>query len=205
MSHQTRILLAFGFAAAVVFIGSSVVLGALLPGYNPISQTISELGESGSPFEIIFRIVILLEATCLILFALGLFLYSSKAELSLLPGALIGFYGLMELGIGVYPSPHPWHNLFGIGSTPGFFAPLGLALAWRGASDLRLMRSLSAAMFAVILSAMVLNLSPIVHPYAIVLEYYGVLQRLLLFTFYFWIAVLAAWLLQRRAEVQTGK
>jgi len=205
MARQNHVLLAFGFAAATIFIGSSLILGALLPGYNPISQTISELGEKGSPFEDIFRVVTLFDAICLMLFSLGLCLYSVTERFSILPSVLIGFYGLMELGIGVFAAPHPLHNLFGIWSTPGFFAPLALVLAWKNASDLRVLRSLSAATFVIVLVAMLLNLSPLIHPYVFIVEYYGAFQRMLFFPFYLWIVILATSLLLRRGEAQSAE
>jgi hypothetical membrane protein len=177
----------------------------MLPEYSQISQTISELGENNSPFESIFRVITLVDAMLLLVFALGLFFYSAREKLSLFPSVLIGFYGLMELGIGVYPAPHPWHNLFGIYSTPGFFAPLALAITWKTASDLQVLRRLSAAAFAVILVAMLVNLSPIIHPYPFIMEYYGVFQRLLFFPFYLWMAILAAMLMLRRGEAQPAE
>ena len=50
-----------------------MVLGALLPNYDPITQTISEIGRTGSPFEATFKVVNLSVAGFLILFAFGVY------------------------------------------------------------------------------------------------------------------------------------
>lgn len=192
MTQATRLLLAFGLPAFAISVIGSLTLGAMLPGYDPIAQTISELGESGSAHEGTFKLLTLVGAICLLLFSLGLGHHSRDRKLSILPSILIGSYGLMEVGIVTFPSPHPWHNIFGILGTPGLLAPLGLLLLWRGRAEIKYLRYWSAVFAAVIIAAIILNLSPLVQPHRLVLDYYGIYQRVLLYSYYAWIGFLSA-------------
>jgi hypothetical protein len=46
---SARFCVLFGLIAGAVFIAASTILGALFPKYDPVTQTISEIGERGSP------------------------------------------------------------------------------------------------------------------------------------------------------------
>jgi hypothetical protein len=52
----TRILAAAGIAAGVAWAGAVICCGAIRPGYNPVSQFVSELAERGSSTEALMRI-----------------------------------------------------------------------------------------------------------------------------------------------------
>jgi hypothetical membrane protein len=129
---SARFFVIFGLIGAATFIAASAILGALLPNYDPISQTISEIGERGSPFETTFKVVNLFVAGCFILFALGVYRFSKERGASPIPAGLLAYKAAMEVGVFVFESPHPWHNLFGIGGTLGFLAPLALAIPGLG-------------------------------------------------------------------------
>src|SRR5215467_6547250 len=127
---STRFCMIFGLIAGAAFIAASAILGALLPNYDPVTQTISEIGESGSPFETIFKAINLLVAVCFIVFAFGVYRISRERRVSLVPASLLGYFAVTQLGVFAFESPHPLHNLFGISSILGFFAPLALAITW---------------------------------------------------------------------------
>ena len=110
-----------------------MVLGALLPNYDPITQTISEIGGTGSPFKVTFKVVNLFVAGCLVLFAYGVYRFSVARQLSLVPAFFLGFFAATQFGVFIFESPHPWHNVFVISSTLGFLAPLGLVPAFHRA------------------------------------------------------------------------
>jgi hypothetical membrane protein len=161
MSRPARFCLLFGILAGLGFIATWLVLGALLPNYDPITQTISEIGEKGSPFETLYRIANLIVAASFVLFSYGVYRFSAARRLSLVPAFLLGFFALTQLGVSTFESPNPLHNLFGISSMPGFLAPLALAITWRGAPGLRGLRNLSWLAGMLILIAMAVNLSPL--------------------------------------------
>src|SRR5687767_3523210 len=106
MVRPVRLALLFGVLAAAIFVGITTLLGALLPDYDPISQTISEIGERGSPFETVFMAAELVVAACLLVFALGLGAYASATARSIVPAILLGSYGLANVGTAVFEAPH---------------------------------------------------------------------------------------------------
>jgi hypothetical membrane protein len=182
--------LLFGLIAGAVFIAASTVLGALLPNYDPITQTISEIGEKGSPFETTFKVTNLFVAACFILFAFGVYRFSKERHFSLALAALLGFKAAMELGVFTFESPHPWHNVFGIAGIFGFFAPLVLAVSWPNTPDLRPVRRVSAIAGLFLTGSIALNLSPLFMQESYIVEHYGLVQRTLL-AFHLWCAYLA--------------
>jgi hypothetical protein len=179
--------------AGAVFIGTSIVLGALLPNYDPITQTISEIGEKGSPFEMPFKIANLFVAGCFVPFTYGVYRFSVARQLSPVPVFLLGFHAATEFGVFIFESPHPWHNVFGISSILGFFAPLGLAITWPSTPDLRVLRYVSSVVAVLILIAMPLNLSPLFIQVPYIVEHYGLV-------FHLWCAYLAIILFRNARE-----
>ena len=199
---SARFYVIFGLIGAATFIGASTILGALLPNYNPITQTISEIGEQGSPFEMTFKVVNLFVSSCFILFAFGVHRISKQRGASLIPAGFLAYRAVMELGVFVFESPHPWHNLFGIAGIPGFLAPLALAITWTRSADLPALRPMSAIAGVLLVGSIVLNLVPAVvdlsyidEHYGFVHTYYGLVQRTLLI-FHVWCAYLAIALFQ---------
>jgi hypothetical membrane protein len=192
---SARFCLIFGLIAGATFIAASTILGALLPNYDPITQTVSEIGERGSPFETTFKVVNLFVAGCFILFAFGLYRFSKERRVSLLPAVLLGFFATMEVGTFVFESPHPWHNVFGISSLLGFLAPLALAIAWPNAADLIALRRVSVIAAAILILSLALNLSELFVRVSYIVEHIGVVQRTLL-VFHLWCAYLGLVLFQ---------
>jgi hypothetical protein len=199
MSQLDRFCLIFGLIVGAVFIGTATVLGALLPNYDPITQTISEIGEKGSPFETPFKIANLFVAVCFVLFSYGVYRFSVARQLSLVPPLLLGFFAATQLGVFTFESPDPLHNVFGISSTLGFFAPLGLAITWPSTSNLRVLRSASSVVAVLILIAVALNLSPLFIQMPYIVAHYGLVQRSIL-VFHFWCAYLAIILFRNARE-----
>ena len=55
-SAATRILTAAGIAAPLLYAAAVIYCGAVRPGYNPVTQFMSELAERGSSTEGVMRI-----------------------------------------------------------------------------------------------------------------------------------------------------
>ena len=100
-------LLATGFLAGIAFIFGTLLLGNFLADYNLVSQTVSEIGQSGSPLEKTFQIFSFAVSILLILFSTGLIIFGRKNSLSIVPGILLMTFGLAEFGTGLFASPHP--------------------------------------------------------------------------------------------------
>jgi hypothetical membrane protein len=205
MRHTERVSLAFGIVSSVIFVANSVILGIFLPHYDPVSQTVSELGERGSPFQTEFELSTIATGIGLFAFSFGLYRYSVRRSLSILPAILLFLYAVSVFGVAVFQAPHPFHNLFGIGGTVGFLAPLALALTWRGEPRPPLVSRVSAILAAVIIAAIALNLIPLFVASAFIEANYGVVQRILFFAFYLWCSYLALSLLVQlqHREVET--
>jgi hypothetical protein len=180
---KSNIILHSGWITGASFIIGSLLLGSLLPDYSHVSQTVSEIGERGSPLMMPWHLFSVSIGLLMILFASGIILFAKQNKLSILPGIFMLFYGISQFGIGFYPSPHSLHNVFGLSMTIGYFAPLVFALSWKNKLG-KGFKNISILTFILIILGIFLNLTPAFAPTLYPLEYYGIVQRFLLFTFY---------------------
>jgi hypothetical protein len=74
--------------------------------------------------------------------------------------------------------------------TIGYFSPLVFALAWKSKLGKRF-KHLSVLAFFLIIFGIFLNLTPAFAPTLYPLEYYGIVQRFLLFTFFIYTAYIS--------------
>ncbi len=184
---NTTKTLSLGWITAAIFILGTFILGSLLEDYSPISQTVSEIGQNGSPLYLPWQAFSISVGGLLILFSMGIISFSKKNNLSIVPGIFMLAMGLSQFCIGMFPSPHPLHNVFGLSMTIGYFSPLVFALAWKNKLGPRF-KQLSILAFILIILGIFLNLTPAFAPTLYPLEYYGIVQRFLLFTFYMYTA-----------------
>jgi len=197
MTHDSRLL--FGpLAAALLFMGvAALPLG--VPGYDPVRQTVSEIGEAGSPMRLPFTILLCAVALCLLVFAWGL----GRHRASRWPAYFTAAFAISVAGVGVFAFPHDLHNLFGMSQLVGYQAPLVLALTWRRAPGARAAVAVSAVMAAVVLLMIVLNLASIIDRggdglWAMVGPVYGLVQRGLFAAWFAWVAGLGLLLWRAR-------
>lgn len=80
----------FGPIAAILFFAGIFALGLMIPSYSPVRQTVSELGEIGSPGRVAFTILLSLIAVCLIIFASGVARALHESGNSALPAFFVG-------------------------------------------------------------------------------------------------------------------
>ena len=175
-------LLHFGWIFTLIFILGVFVFGSQLEGYNPVSQTVSEIGERGSPFYMQWLVFSIFNNTLFVLFAIGIISFAKRNNLSITPGILVLAYGLSQFATDIFASPHPLHNVFGLSMLIGYFSPLIFALRWKSQLG-SIFRWISIVSFILVLVGIFLNLSPVFAPSLYPLEYYGLVQRFLLFTF----------------------
>jgi hypothetical membrane protein len=164
-----RHLLLFGTLAGLLFFGTVYALAIAVPGYSHVSDTVSEIGQVGSPVERLFQVAMLAVDLCIVAFGLGLFYFARSHEASIVPAALVAYFGLMEIGLHVFPSPHPLHNVFGLSLTSALVNVSWLATA-------------------LILISIFLNISPLFTRDLFPLEYYGIVQRSAHVLFFGWCA-----------------
>lgn len=183
---NAQIILPSGWVGAATFIIGSLLLGSLLPDYSAISQTVSEIGQSGSTLYGPWQIFTLSIGGLLILFSVGIYSFASQHKLSVLPGLFILAAGISQFGIGLYPSPHQLHNVFGLSMILGYLSPIAMALSWKERLGKSFQR-ISYLSFILIMIGIFLNLSPAFAQDLYPLSYYGLVQRFLLYTFYLYI------------------
>jgi hypothetical protein len=198
MKRDKRLL--FGPLAAAILTCGVVGLAFMVPGYSQVRQTVSEIGEMDSPARISFSIMLCCVAASLLVFASGVRAVSIKAGHGRLAAYLIGSMALSVAGIGLFPFPHPLHNVFGESELIAYQAPLALALGWRNDSKAGRLVSFSWILFALIWISIVLNLTSLDRHgpiWAYMKPIYGLVQRSLFATWFSWCAVVGALLWRR--------
>ena len=177
-------------------------LAVLIPGYSHVHQTVSEIGEIGSPARVLFAIMLGCVAACILVFAWAVREVSVEDQRSQLAAYLIGFMALPAAGIGVFAYPHPLHNVFGMSELIGYQAPLVLALTWRRDAGTKTLVVLSWIFAALTWGAIVLNLSPFVRSvWVYVKPFHGLAQRALFAAWFGWCAVVGLLLFQRARSI----
>jgi hypothetical membrane protein len=202
MKRNYRLL--FGPLAAAILGFGIAGLGLLLPGYSHVHQTVSEIGEIGSPARVPFAIMLCCDATCILIFASGVRDLSVAAYHSRLAAYLIGFMALPAAGIGVFAYPHPLHNIFGISELIGYQAPLVFAVTWRRDLRAKTLVALSWIFSVLIWVAILLNLSSLDRQgliWAYMKPVYGLVQRSLFAGWFGWCAVVGILLFQHTRSI----
>ena len=190
MTKLTKTLYLGGFIA-ISFILGTFLFGFALENYSFSSQTLSEIGSLSSPFRIPFQIFKTIIALLIMTFSALVLKFSRSAGLSMIPGILLFCFGLADLGVALFPTPHPLHNVFGLALMLGYLSPLLFGLLWSDRTATNFKR-FSLIFFVLIVLGIFLNLSPAFNPDLYPLSYYGLVQRFLVFTMFIYIAYLGA-------------
>ena len=191
--------LLFGPLAAAILTLGIVCLAAFVPGYSHVSQTVSEIGEMGSPARLAFTLMLCGVAACLLVFATAVRSASIRAGHSQTAALLIACMAVSAAGVGLFPFPHPLHNVFGQSELIGYQAPLALALGWRKDPAARRVVSVSWVMFGLVWISLALNLTSIDRHGALwehMKPVYGLIQRSLFATWFTWCAIVGVLLRQ---------
>ncbi len=97
-----RIFTTAGIAAPVLWAAAVIYCGAVRPGYNPVTQFISELAERGSPTESVMRITgFYLPGVLVVMF--GVFLFTRSGSVGLPVAVLLIIHGAARLMAGAFP------------------------------------------------------------------------------------------------------
>ena len=200
MSPRSRLL--FGPLAAVTLACGVVLLPRLVPGYDPITQTVSEIGEIGSPARMLFTVMLCFVAAFILAFASALRSISVWLNHSASASYLTGFMAMSAAGVGIFAYPHPLHNAFGLSELIGYQAPLALAWTWRRDTRMGSLVCFSWIMGVIVWCAILANLATLDRGGALWHQeaaIYGVVQRSLFAAWFIWLA--GAGIILRRSEL----
>jgi hypothetical membrane protein len=205
LSVSGRLL--FGPLAGILLVFGVGGLALMVPGYSHVHQTVSEIGEIGSPARVPFAILLCCVAVCLLVFA------SAVRDVAVQIGQpraavyLIALMGVSAAGVGVFAYPHPLHNVFGLSELVGYQAPLVLALTWRRHPRTKALVRFSWVLSALVWLAIALNLSALDRQgalWALVKPEYGLVQRALFASWFAWcggLGILILWCSRGRHSV----
>lgn len=92
-----------GVVGPILFWIVVFVLGYLTPGYSPVGDYISTLGEVGAPYESVQRLNFVLLGGSILAAAVGLHRFTRAHERPLLGTVLLGMLGVGAILAGVFP------------------------------------------------------------------------------------------------------
>jgi hypothetical protein len=203
-----RLRLLLGPLAAAILAVGIIGLAWWIPGYSHVRQTVSEIGEIGSPVQLAFALLLGSVSACTLAFAGAVHELARRVGQSPIPAYVIGAMGVSAAGIALFPHPHPLHNVFGLSELIGYQAPLAFALAWRRSTSASTLAALSWALYVVIVVAIALNLSALPGANAVwsfVQPRQGLAQRVLFAAWFGWIGVLGSVYSTARWPQTTGR
>lgn len=196
---RRNLRLLFAPLAAVVFGLGVVGLPMMIPGYSHVHQTVSEIGEIGSPARMLFSLMLALVAVCILIFASALRDVSIEAGHSSMAAYFTGCMAVSAAGVGVFAYPSPLHNYFGLSELIGYQAPLVLALGWRRDPAARALVRVSWATSLLMWCSIALNLGTLDRDGALWAwerPFYGLVQRTLFIVWFGWCALIGLILLR---------
>ena len=205
MKH--RYFLLFAPLASVILAGGIIALPSLVPGYSSVHQTVSEIGEVGSPARIPFTVMLCVVAACLLVFAMAVRDLSRVAGCRPWAAYTIACMAISAAGVGVFAFPHPLHNVFGMSELIGYQAPLAFALSWRRNPVAKPLVKFSWIMFIFLWVAIAMNMSSL-DRHGALWEFlkpgYGLVQRALFAVWFAWCAILGVMLWRWSAAETLG-
>jgi hypothetical membrane protein len=208
MTMTLRSRLWFGLMAVIVLWTGFLLLPLLVPGYDWVRQTVSEIGQRGSPMRVPFTVMLCVFAACLLVFAWGLRDVARKFGASTAVAYVTGFMAISSAGVGIFAYPHPLHGDFGLSEIVGYQTPWVLALTWRRAKQVRGLVTFSWLMTAIIWCAILANLGALDFSgwlWHLERPVYGIVQRSLFFTWSVWLAGTSLALMKHRNVTDAGE
>ncbi len=191
MRRNYRLL--FGPLAAALLALGIIGLPMMIPHYSQIHQTVSEIGEVGSPAHIPFTIMLIAVSVSILIFASGLRTVSIRAGLSPLAAYVAACMAVSAAGVGIFAFPHPLHNDFGLSELIAYQGPVILALTWRRDPRFKSLVTFSWTMFTLMWVAIALNLAILDRSsslWSVERPFYGLVQRTLFIVWFGWIAAI---------------
>ncbi|HEV7166002.1 MAG TPA: DUF998 domain-containing protein [Gammaproteobacteria bacterium] len=192
-----------GPLGTVIFFLGVPLLALMVPGYSHVRQTVSEIGAMDSPGRFPFTFMLAAISLCMFVFAFAIRDAASKAGRNQIVAYLVACMGISGLGVGIFSTPHPLHNVFGMSEIVGYQAPLALALAWKGDPKAKNLVIWSWVLFAALWLSMLLNMSPLLSHdwlWPRLKPVNGLVQRSLFLAWFVWCAIAGILMWRRYSE-----
>lgn len=157
------LLLRLGALGPLIFYGVIVAGGFMSPGFNHMTQQVSDLGKAGASTATVFNYGLMAAGGAIILGGLGFFLGMRKLGggvlMPLLAGLATALFGAAFVIAGQHPMPDPMHEAYKLGYA-GVAAPLLAFLALGDRSELSGAKTLAVISFlaSAVLVALIMNL-----------------------------------------------
>lgn len=185
----------------VMEIVTDIWFGSMYPGYNWKAQSLSYLGQRGSPVELWVQLSSILFTILITFFAYSFYQINESNKWAGIAAFMLIIYGLGEgLGSGFFPIDLPdaivtmngrLHDIFGgIGDMGLVLFPFVLMLMFPKIENHKLHIYLWAVVGIGLLMASFFLIAKYFHPNNFILSYKGVWQRLYLFNYYIMLGVI---------------
>lgn len=185
-------------------------LGFFKPGYDPIRSTLSELGERGGANAGIASVVFILIGLAEVFLAVGLYVRSRPSKAAFAGSVLLAVNGIFDyIGSGIFPcdAGGRYESVSGqihflvsvIGMSVMVFPAFFLACAFRKGGRRGHAKLSFAAAFVLLAGAVLFN-------YAFFTEaaWLGLAQRILDYSYWTWLFLLALGMLRKKGGVPAG-
>ncbi|MCF8506296.1 MAG: DUF998 domain-containing protein [Caulobacter sp.] len=144
------LLLRLGALGPLAIYAAIAVGGFMTPGYNHMTQQVSELGQAGAPAATLFNYGLMAAGGAIILGGLGFLLGMRKLGggvlMPLLTAVAIGLFGASILIAGMHPMPSAMHGAYHLGYA-GIAAPLLAFLSLGDRSEVSGAKTLAVVSF----------------------------------------------------------
>jgi len=201
--HLVRILAIGGLVAILGDVLLPFIVAAMQPGYDHVSQYMSELGAPGRTGASLLSVWWIISGALTIGLSVGLHIGTGKTRLGWTGPLLVAGYGLFTgIGSGVFPcdegclgetfSGQMHDHLNAVGAISQLLAPGFLWLRWRKTERWWGFRSWTVAGQGALLLSFVLFIAIGESTHGQVGSLAGLTQRLYQGSFYLWLAIVAA-------------
>jgi hypothetical membrane protein len=194
-----------GPLAAILFVVGTTGLALLDPGYSQLRQTISEIGSLSSPLRIPFATLIFCVGICELVFASAVRQVAAQYHRSQGATYLIALSVVWSFGVAIFAAPDPLHGVFGdVGLVVLISSPIVFALSWRREPKARAV-VVGSWILGTIVWAGIVGFTPFVPRPVELQPYVGVIQRLFLYSWMGWLALVGVLLRALVADAPTDR
>jgi len=190
---STRLLCA-PLACAIFVYGVLILPSQLVPGYSDIHDSVSDMGQVGSPTRLAFRVVLMVLAVCTVCFADALREIAVRTGTSSWTAILVGMMAIALGGAAVFAYPHRLHMFFALPELIAYQAPLVFALTWRHEPRAKRLVAQSWGLYLLLTAVTFVNLSGPLGMnglWGLVKPRIGLAQRMLFIIWFGWCTLLA--------------